>query len=247
GSADPGLSGPASLCVFAHWLSVFGACLREGSVADWDHDSHPGCPQRDPQGMNIVTDYVNHWINNASVKGKSDRTAPVYNPATGAVTKEVRLGSVEDVNAAVAAAKAAQRAWAETSLAKRQAIMFNYRNLLVERREDLAAILTSEHGKVFSDALGEIARGIEVVEYMTAASELLKGEYSENASTGVDVYTSREPVGVVGIITPFNFPAMVPLWFFPVAIAAGNTVVLKPSEKDPSAANFLAELFAEAG
>ncbi|MBX3093001.1 MAG: CoA-acylating methylmalonate-semialdehyde dehydrogenase [Cryobacterium sp.] len=197
--------------------------------------------------MSTVTEYVNHWINNTTVEGNSDRTAPVYNPATGKVTKEVRLGSVDDVNAAVAAAKAAQHGWAETSLAKRQAILFNYRNLLVERREALAAILTSEHGKVISDALGEIARGIEVVEYVTGAPELLKGQYTENASTGVDVYTSREPVGIVGIISPFNFPAMVPLWFFPVAIAAGNTVVLKPSEKDPSAVNFLAELFAEAG
>jgi len=192
-------------------------------------------------------DILNHWIGGATVEGESTRTSPVYNPALGTVAKEVRLASVGDVGTAVAAAKAAFPAWAETSLAKRQAVIFNFRQLLNERKEDLARILTAEHGKVLSDALGEIARGLEVVEFASAIPHLMKGEYSENVSTGVDVYTVREPLGVVGIISPFNFPAMVPLWFFPIAIAAGNAVVLKPSEKDPSAANWMAELFAEAG
>lgn len=192
-------------------------------------------------------DILNHWIGGATVEGESTRTSPVYNPALGTVAKEVRLASVGDVATAVAAAKAAFPAWAETSLAKRQAVIFNFRQLLNERKEDLARILTAEHGKVLSDALGEIARGLEVVEFASAIPHLMKGEYSENVSTGVDVYTVREPLGVVGIISPFNFPAMVPLWFFPIAIAAGNAVVLKPSEKDPSAANWMAELFAEAG
>ncbi|GAA3740157.1 CoA-acylating methylmalonate-semialdehyde dehydrogenase [Leifsonia bigeumensis] len=192
-------------------------------------------------------DILNHWIGGATVEGESTRTSPVYNPALGTVAKEVRLATVGDIATAVAAAKAAFPAWAETSLAKRQAVIFNFRQLLNERKEDLARILTAEHGKVLSDALGEIARGLEVVEFASAIPHLMKGEYSENVSTGVDVYTTREPLGVVGIISPFNFPAMVPLWFFPIAIAAGNAVVLKPSEKDPSAANWMAELFAEAG
>lgn len=192
-------------------------------------------------------DILNHWIGGATVEGESTRTSPVYNPALGTVAKEVRLATVGDVDTAVATAKVAFSAWAETSLAKRQAVIFNFRQLLNERKEDLARILTAEHGKVFSDALGEIARGLEVVEFASAIPHLMKGEYSENVSTGVDVYTTREPLGVVGIVSPFNFPAMVPLWFFPIAIAAGNAVVLKPSEKDPSAANWMAELFTEAG
>jgi len=190
---------------------------------------------------------LNHWLSGASFEGESTRTSPVYNPAHGTVQKEVRLATVGDVDTAVAAAKAAFPQWAETSLAKRQAIIFRFRELLNERREDLAHILTAEHGKVLSDAMGEIARGLEVVEFAAGIPHLMKGEYSENVSTGVDVYTTREPLGVAAIISPFNFPAMVPLWFFPIAIAAGNAVVLKPSEKDPSAANWMAELFTEAG
>jgi malonate-semialdehyde dehydrogenase (acetylating)/methylmalonate-semialdehyde dehydrogenase len=190
---------------------------------------------------------LNHWLSGASFEGESTRTSPVYNPARGTVQKEVRLATVGDVDTAVAAAKAAFPQWAETSLAKRQAIIFRFRELLNERREDLAHILTAEHGKVLSDAMGEIARGLEVVEFAAGIPHLMKGEYSDNVSTGVDVYTTREPLGVAAIISPFNFPAMVPLWFFPIAIAAGNAVVLKPSEKDPSAANWMAELFTEAG
>ncbi|MBG6107462.1 CoA-acylating methylmalonate-semialdehyde dehydrogenase [Frigoribacterium sp. CG_9.8] len=192
-------------------------------------------------------DIVNHWIGGSSVAGDSTRTAPVFDPALGTVAREVRLATTADVDGAVAVAKAAFPAWAETSLAKRQSIIFTFRELLNSRKQELAEVLTAEHGKVLSDALGEIARGLEVVEFATGFPHMMKGEYSENVSTGVDVYSTREPLGVVGIISPFNFPAMVPLWFFPIAIAAGNTVVLKPSEKDPSSSNWLAALFTEAG
>jgi malonate-semialdehyde dehydrogenase (acetylating)/methylmalonate-semialdehyde dehydrogenase len=190
---------------------------------------------------------LDHWINGASASGSSTRTAPVYNPALGTVQREVRLASTADVATAVAAAKAAFPAWADASWSKRQGVLFTFRELLNARKGELGAILTSEHGKVTSDALGEIARGLEVVEFATGIPHLAKGEYSENVSTGVDVYSIRQPLGVVGIISPFNFPAMVPLWFFPIAIAAGNTVVLKPSEKDPSAAIWMAKLLTEAG
>ncbi|MBB5842354.1 malonate-semialdehyde dehydrogenase (acetylating)/methylmalonate-semialdehyde dehydrogenase [Conyzicola lurida] len=193
--------------------------------------------------MNIVE----HFINGASFSGESTRTAPVYNPAAGVVQREVRLASVADVDVAVQAAAAAFPDWAGASWAKRQGVLFTFRELLNARKGELAAILTNEHGKVTSDALGEVARGLEVVEFATSMPHLAKGEYSENVSTGVDVYSIRQPLGVVGIISPFNFPAMVPLWFFPIAIAAGNTVVLKPSEKDPSAAIWMAELMREAG
>jgi malonate-semialdehyde dehydrogenase (acetylating)/methylmalonate-semialdehyde dehydrogenase len=190
---------------------------------------------------------LDHWIDGRLEAGTSTRTAPVYNPALGAVAREVRLGSVADVQSAIAAATAAFPIWADMSLAKRQQILFAFRELLNARKEEVAAILTAEHGKVLSDALGEVQRGLEVVEFAVGIPHLMKGEYSENVSTGVDVYSTRQPLGVVGIISPFNFPAMVPLWFFPVAIAAGNTVVLKPSEKDPSASIWMAELLKEAG
>ncbi len=190
---------------------------------------------------------LEHWVGGTVFAGDSTRTGPVYNPAEGIVAREVRLATTADVAAAVAAASAAFPGWAETSLAKRQQIMFAFRELLNARKDELAAILTNEHGKVLSDAAGEIARGLEVVEWATSIPHLLKGEIAQNVSTGVDVYSVREPLGVVGIISPFNFPAMVPLWFFPTAIAAGNTVVLKPSEKDPSSALWLARLFQEAG
>lgn len=194
-----------------------------------------------------MTDTLVHYINGEAHKGASKRTSPVFNPATGAVAKNVALASVADVDTAVAAATAAYPAWRDTSQANRQAIMYKYRELLNARRNDLADILTAEHGKVTSDARGEVARGIEVVEFALGMPHLLKGDFSENVSTGVDVYTIRQPLGAVAIISPFNFPAMVPMWFFAIAIAAGNTVVLKPSEKDPSAANWMAELFTEAG
>ncbi len=194
-----------------------------------------------------MTEILDHWVNGTTFTGASTRTSPVYNPAEGTVSREVRLATVADVDVAVQAAKAAFPEWAEASLAKRQSVLFAFRELLNARKNEVAAILTNEHGKVTSDALGEVARGMEVVEFATAIPHLMKGEIAQNVSTGVDVYSVKQPLGVVGIISPFNFPAMVPLWFFPVAIAAGNTVVLKPSEKDPSAAIFLAELLKEAG
>jgi malonate-semialdehyde dehydrogenase (acetylating)/methylmalonate-semialdehyde dehydrogenase len=190
---------------------------------------------------------INHWIGGKRVPGTSGRSGPVYNPATGAQTGAVDLASVEEVAAAVAAAKAAFPAWRATSLSRRADIFFRMRALFDEHREDIAKFLTREHGKVLSDALGEVARGLEVVEFACGIPHLLKGEYSEQASTGIDVYSIRQPVGVVGGITPFNFPAMVPMWMFAPALACGNTFVLKPSEKDPSVSLYLAELLQEAG
>ena len=190
---------------------------------------------------------VSHWIDGAERPSTSGRTADVFDPALGVVTKQVGLANAAEIEAAIASAKAAFPAWRDLSLAKRQAIIFNFRELLNARKGELAEIVTSEHGKVLSDALGEITRGQEVVEFACGMNQMLKGEYSENVSTGVDVYSTRQPLGVVGVISPFNFPAMVPMWFFPVAIAAGNTVILKPSEKDPSAAIWMARLFTEAG
>jgi malonate-semialdehyde dehydrogenase (acetylating)/methylmalonate-semialdehyde dehydrogenase len=190
---------------------------------------------------------VGHFIGGEKVVSKSGRTAPVFDPALGVETKLVALANSDEINAAVASAKAAFAEWRDVPQSKRQQIMFRFRELLNERKGELAEIITSEHGKVLSDALGEITRGQEVVEFACGMPHLLKGFYTENASTGVDVYSTRQPLGVVGIISPFNFPAMVPMWFFPIAIAAGNTVVLKPSEKDPSAAIWMAELWREAG
>jgi malonate-semialdehyde dehydrogenase (acetylating) / methylmalonate-semialdehyde dehydrogenase len=190
---------------------------------------------------------ITHWIDNAPFAGDSGNTAPVTNPATGEVTGQVALGSVEDARAVIDAAVAAFPAWRDTSLAKRTAILFKFRELLNERKGELAEIITSEHGKVVSDALGEVSRGQEVVEFACGIPHLLKGGFTENASTNVDVYSIRQPLGPVGIISPFNFPAMVPMWFFPIAIATGNTVVLKPSEKDPSASLWMAQLWKEAG
>jgi len=190
---------------------------------------------------------VQHYIGGATVASSSGRTSPVYDPALGVVTKTVALADQAAIDQAVGAALAAFPTWRDTSITKRQQIIFAFRELLNARKGELAEILTSEHGKVLSDALGEITRGLEVVELAAGFPHLIKGEYSENVSTGVDVYSTKSPLGVVGIISPFNFPAMVPMWFFPIAIAAGNTVVLKPSEKDPSSANWLAALFTEAG
>ncbi|MFI8849198.1 CoA-acylating methylmalonate-semialdehyde dehydrogenase [Streptomyces sp. NPDC053499] len=190
---------------------------------------------------------VGHWVDNKAFPGTSGRAAAVTNPATGAVTREVALAHETDSRTVIESAAAAFPAWRDTSLAKRVAIVFRFRELLNQRKDELARIITAEHGKVLSDALGEVTRGQEVVEFACGMPHLLKGAFSENASTEVDVHSVRQPLGVVGIIAPFNFPAMVPMWFFPVAIAAGNTVVLKPSEKAPSAALWLAELWAEAG
>src|ERR687883_426413 len=190
---------------------------------------------------------ITHWIGGRIVPGESGRSGPVYNPALGRQTGAVDFASVEEVGRAVAAAKEAFPAWRSTSLSKRTEILFRVREVFHDRREDIARILTAEHGKVLSDALGEVARGLEVIEYACGIPTLLKGEYSEQASTGIDVYSIRQPVGVVAGITPFNFPAMVPMWMWAPAIACGNTFVLKPSERDPSAPLFLAELLREAG
>jgi malonate-semialdehyde dehydrogenase (acetylating)/methylmalonate-semialdehyde dehydrogenase len=194
-----------------------------------------------------ATTILDHWVGGAAWAGESERTGPVFNPALGTVQKEVRFATTEDVSYAVSVASAAAAGWKDASIAKRQQVLFAFRELVNQRKDELAAILTSEHGKVISDAHGEIARGLEVVEFACGLGQLTKGAYSENASTGIDVYTLRQPLGVVGIISPFNFPAMVPMWFFSIAIAAGNAVVLKPSEKDPSAANWMAERWKEAG
>ncbi|WP_016905611.1 CoA-acylating methylmalonate-semialdehyde dehydrogenase [Streptomyces xiaopingdaonensis] len=188
-----------------------------------------------------------HWADNAPYTGAGDRTAPVTDPATGQVTGRVLLATSQDAHAVIRSAKAAFPAWRDASLARRTAVLFRFRELLNERKQELAEIITSEHGKVLSDALGEVTRGQEVVEFACGMPHLLKGGFTENASTGVDAFSVRQPLGVVGVISPFNFPAMVPMWFFPLAIAAGNTVVLKPSEKDPSSALWLARLWAEAG
>ncbi len=190
---------------------------------------------------------INHWIGGRLVEGTSGRHGDVYDPAAGHVHKHVDFASVEEIDAAVAAARAAFPGWRSTSLSKRTDIMFRIRNLVDERRHALAALLTAEHGKVPSDALGEIARGIENLEFACGLPNLLKGGFTEQASTGVDVYQIRQPLGVVAGITPFNFPAMVPMWMFATAIACGNTFILKPSEKDPSASIFIAELLKEAG
>ena len=190
---------------------------------------------------------ISHWIDNKAFPGNSGVTAPVTNPATGEVTGQVALASIEDARAVIDAAAAAFPAWRDTSLAKRTQILFAFRELLNERKGELAEIITAEHGKVVSDALGEVSRGQEVVEFACGIPHLLKGGFTENASTKVDVYSIRQPLGPVGVISPFNFPAMVPMWFFPIAIACGNTVVLKPSEKDPSASLWMAALWAEAG
>jgi malonate-semialdehyde dehydrogenase (acetylating)/methylmalonate-semialdehyde dehydrogenase len=194
-----------------------------------------------------VGETVTHWIGGQRVAGTSGRRGPIFDPARGVIAREVDFASVQDVEAAVATAKAAFPAWRATSLSKRTDIMFKVRNLVEVHRRDLAALLTAEHGKVPSDALGEIARGLENLEFACGISHLLKGGFSEQVSSGVDVYQIRQPLGVVAGITPFNFPAMVPMWMFATAIACGNTFVLKPSEKDPSASLYLAELLKEAG
>ncbi|SDH18576.1 malonate-semialdehyde dehydrogenase (acetylating) / methylmalonate-semialdehyde dehydrogenase [Lentzea fradiae] len=190
---------------------------------------------------------VRHRIGGKSWDGEPERAGDVYDPATGKVATRVAFASVSEVDAAVDAAAEAFASWRNASLAQRSSVMFKFRELLNGRKDDLARIVSAEHGKVVSDAGGEIQRALESVEYACGIPQLLKGGFSENASTRVDVYSIQQPVGVVGVISPFNFPAMVPLWFVPTAIACGNAVVLKPSEKDPSAANFIADLFAEAG
>ncbi|GLZ31477.1 methylmalonate-semialdehyde dehydrogenase (acylating) [Lentzea sp. NBRC 105346] len=190
---------------------------------------------------------IPHWIDGARTTGVSSRRSDVFNPALGIAEKQVVLAEQSDVDLAVSSALKAAASWGESSLSTRTRILFAYRQLVHEHRDELAAIITAEHGKVLSDAAGEVQRGLEVVEFACGIPQLLKGEHSEQVSRGVDAYSIRQPLGVVAGITPFNFPAMVPMWMFPIAIAAGNTFVLKPSERDPSTAVRLAELFSEAG
>ena len=193
--------------------------------------------------MNLIT----HWINGKPHDGTPERTGPVYDPATGEQTKEVAFASPEILNSAVQAAKDAFPAWEDASLSKRTKIMFAFRELVDKHSDDLAKLLVAEHGKVINDARGEVQRGLENIEFACGIGQLIKGEFSENVSTNVDSYAIRQPLGVVAGVTPFNFPAMVPMWMYPLAIACGNTFVLKPSEKDPSASMLSAELLAEAG
>ena len=190
---------------------------------------------------------ITHWINGKAVAGTSGRTGNVYNPATGQIQATVPLANQAELNAAVQAAQAAFPDWSSQPPLRRARILFRLRELLDQCADDLAAILTSEHGKVLSDAKGEVTRGLEVVEFATGIPQLLKGEYTEQVGPNIDSWSLRQPLGVVAGITPFNFPAMVPLWMFPIALACGNTFILKPSERDPSAAIFLAELLKEAG
>src|SRR5213595_3283463 len=190
---------------------------------------------------------ISHWIDGACVEGTSGRTGPVYNPALGVQTGEVDFASVEEVDAAVQAAKRAFESWRTVSLSRRTELFFRIRQLVHDHSDEIARFLTLEHGKVLSDAKGEVARGLEVIEFCCGIPELLKGEFSEQVSTGIDVYSIRQPLGVAAGITPFNFPAMVPMWMWGPALACGNTFVLKPSEKDPSVSVYTAELLKEAG
>ena len=195
----------------------------------------------------IALTSLNHWIGGKPYDGPVERWGDVFNPATGQSTTRVAFATPAVVDQAVMAAAAAQKKWGNASLAQRTRVMFAYRQLLEKHKVEMAALLTREHGKVAADALGEVSRGMEVVEFACGLPQLLKGEFSENVSTDVDSYSIRQPIGVVAGITPFNFPAMVPMWMYPLAIACGNAFILKPSEKDPSAANFSARLLAEAG
>ncbi|MEV0223851.1 CoA-acylating methylmalonate-semialdehyde dehydrogenase [Streptomyces sp. NPDC050704] len=190
---------------------------------------------------------IEHWINGSPAAGTSLETAPVFNPATGQEQARVALASAADVDTAVMAATAAFETWSESSLTRRTQVMFAFRQLLVEHEGELGRIISAEHGKTVDDARGEITRGREVVEFACGLGDVLKGSFSDQVSRGVDVHNFRQPLGVVAGITPFNFPAMVPLWMHPIAIATGNTFLLKPSERDPSAANFVAELYRKAG
>ena len=195
----------------------------------------------------MSTIHIGHYINGAPVTGQGQRTQPVTNPATGKVTGKVALADKQDVNTAVAAAQAAFPAWADAPPLRRARVMFKFLELLHQHKDALAHAITAEHGKVFTDAQGEVARGIDIVEFATGIPQLLKGDYTEQVATGIDNWTLRQPLGVVAGITPFNFPVMVPMWMFPVAIAAGNTLILKPSPTDPTPSLMMADLLKQAG
>ena len=205
-----------------------------------------GAPEAFTAAFSATTE-VGHFIDGRTVAATSGRRQAVYNPSTGAVARQVALASVEEVNRAVAAAQAAFPAWADTPPIRRARVMNKYLQLLNEHRDELAAMITAEHGKVFTDAQGEVTRGIDIVEFACGVPQLLKGDFTDQVSTGIDNWTLRQPLGVVAGITPFNFPVMVPMWMFPVAIACGNTFVLKPSERDPSASILMADLMTQAG
>ncbi|MGN6635334.1 MAG: CoA-acylating methylmalonate-semialdehyde dehydrogenase [Oryzihumus sp.] len=197
--------------------------------------------------MSTPAPRITHLVGGAPWAGVAERTSPVYNPASGEVTGQLDLASAATVDEVVKVAHDASREWGQASLTRRAQVLFAFRELLNARKEEIAAIITAEHGKVLSDALGEVTRGLEVVEFACGIPHLLKGGFSENVSTKVDVYSIRQALGVVAVISPFNFPAMVPMWFVPIAVACGNAVVIKPSEKDPSAVNAVAQLWKEAG
>ncbi len=199
-----------------------------------------------PEAFTATTD-VSHWIAGARTAGTSARSQIVYNPTTGSAARKVLLASTADVDAAVSAARAAQPAWAETPPIRRARVMNAFLALMNQHRDTLAAMITAEHGKVFTDAQGEVTRGIDIIEFACGIPQLLKGDYTEQVSTGIDNWTMRQPLGVVAGVTPFNFPVMVPCWMFPVALACGNAFILKPSERDPSASLFMAELLQQAG
>ena len=194
-----------------------------------------------------MTHKIEHYIDGKSFAGKTGRYGAVYNPATGKQSAKVALASPKEVDTAVSAAKAAFQTWSETSPLSRARVMFRFKDLVEQNREKLQMMITAEHGKVLSDAAGEVTRGLDVIEFACGIPHLLKGEHSKNVGTGVDSWSEMQPLGVVAGITPFNFPVMVPMWMFPVAIACGNTFILKPSEKDPSPALLIAELFKLAG
>jgi malonate-semialdehyde dehydrogenase (acetylating) / methylmalonate-semialdehyde dehydrogenase len=190
---------------------------------------------------------IEHWIGGSAGSLTSRRTATVFNPATGEASAEVRLAATVDVTEAVGVAQLAFETWSQTSVSKRAKVIFAFRELVNSHVDELAGLIVDEHGKVFSDAQGEVQRGLEVIEFACGIPSLLKGDYSDQVSTGVDTFSFREPLGVVAGITPFNFPVMVPMWMYPVAIACGNTFILKPSERDPSASMLIAELWQRAG
>jgi malonate-semialdehyde dehydrogenase (acetylating)/methylmalonate-semialdehyde dehydrogenase len=193
------------------------------------------------------TQDIGHWIAGAAQRGSGPRSQPVYNPTTGAAARQLLLASADDVNAAVAAAKAAQPAWGELPPIRRARVMNHFLALMNQHKDELAAMITAEHGKVFTDAQGEVSRGIDIIEFACGIPQLLKGDYTDQVSTGIDNWTLRQPLGVVAGVTPFNFPCMVPCWMFPVALACGNAFILKPSERDPSASILMAQLLKQAG
>ena len=197
--------------------------------------------------MPVMSALVSHWINGQVVSDTGARAQDVFNPATGQATRRVELATLATVDAAVASARAAFPAWSDMPPIRRARIMNNFLALLNERKDELASIITQEHGKVFTDAQGEVMRGIDIVEFACGVPQLLKGDFTDQVSTGIDNWTLRQPLGVVAGITPFNFPCMVPCWMFPVAIAAGNTFILKPSPTDPTPSLFMAELLKKAG